>query len=65
MTTTQTLRTPAHLPTVGFSDRRSVARKELLIAGALFLAVLILETALLIAAAPTTAEIGSLYITVT
>jgi hypothetical protein len=65
MATTQILRTTAHLPAAGRSDRRSTARKELLIAGALFLAVLILETALFIAAAPTIAEIGARYVTVT
>jgi hypothetical protein len=65
MTTIQTLRTPARLPAVGLSYRRSTARNELLIAGALFVAVVILGTALFIAAAPTIAEIGSLYVTVT
>jgi hypothetical protein len=44
---------------------RSGANHELLIAGALFLAVVVVGTAFFFAFAPAIADLGSLYITVT
>jgi hypothetical protein len=70
MTTTRTLSlNPAFLgsdrSTVGKSVRNKPANRPLLIAAVLFLAVLIADAMLIAMAAPSMADIGSLYVTVT
>lgn len=66
MTTTRTMSlTPAILRFDRGTVRRSRPYRPHLIAAALFLAVLIADAVLIATAAPSVAEIGSLYVTVT
>ena len=61
--------TTASVPAVRYRQSgrgsRSGANHELLIAGVLFLAVVVVGTAFFFAFAPAVADLGSLYITVT
>jgi hypothetical protein len=62
------VRTPVSVPAVRYRDSsrsRGEADHELLIAGALFVALVIVGTAFFFAVAPTLADIASLYVPTT
>jgi hypothetical protein len=63
MTAVRTM--PVAAPTRGGADRPSATHRPLLIAISLFLAVLIAEAVIIAAAAPSIAELSTLYITST